>query len=101
MSPIRGGRGGGVSRAIFTGFQILGPPSRILLGHFHGIVNISSESSARAPSNGTLLGCIGLGGGSMDMSKIQGHTRSGATAGRVKPMKQQFTPNLQVCASVK
>ena len=44
-------------------FSFLGPPSRILLGHFHGIVNISSESSAQAPSNDTLLGCIGLRGG--------------------------------------
>jgi hypothetical protein len=30
-----------MSRAIFTGFQFLGPPLQNLLGHFHGIVNIS------------------------------------------------------------
>jgi len=48
-----------LSRAMFTGVQFFG----ILLGHFYGGVNITSESSAQAPSNGTLLGCIGLRGG--------------------------------------
>ena len=75
-------------------FSFLGPPSRILLGHFHGIVNISSESSAQAPSIDTRFGCIGLQGVSVDMSKSQRHTRSSADRGVSQANEAAIHPKL-------
>ena len=49
MGPIRGG---GWSRGVWS---FLDPPSRIFLGHFLEILNMSSESSAQAPSISTLF----------------------------------------------
>ena len=44
----------------FYWFSVIGPPpSRNSTGHFHRVVNISSESSAQASSNDTLLGALG------------------------------------------
>ena len=57
------------------------PPTRILLGHFPEIIIIYLESSARELSIGTLFEQIGLRGGSVDMSKSQRHTCSGAGRG--------------------
>jgi len=58
------------------------PPSNILLGHSYEILNISSQSSVQSQSIGTPFEQIGLkGGGSVDMSKSQRHTRSGAGSG--------------------
>ena len=58
----KGGVGGG-------GPEFFDPPSRNLLGHSYGILNISSESSAQAQSIGNLFEQIGLrGGGSVDSS---------------------------------
>ena len=74
MGPIGGGGSGGVQ-------SFLDPPSKTLLGHSYKILSISSESSAQAQSIGILLGQIGLRGGSVDMSKSQRHTRSGADRG--------------------
>ena len=51
---------------------------QFFLGHFHGILNTSSEYSAQAQSIDTLSEQIGLRGGSVDMSKSQRNTRSGA-----------------------
>ena len=51
------------------------------MGHFHDILNISSEYSTQVQSIGTLFGQIGLMGGSVDMSKSQRLTRSGAGRG--------------------
>jgi hypothetical protein len=51
------------------------------LSHFCRISNISLESWAQAQSIRTLLEQIGLRGGSVDMSKCQRHTRSGAGLG--------------------
>jgi len=45
-----GGEGGG--QWVWT---FLGPPSRILLGHFYEFLNISPESSAQELSIGTLF----------------------------------------------
>jgi hypothetical protein len=65
------------------------------VGHFHGIVNISSESSAQASSNDILLGCIGLKGrGSVDMSKSQRHTRLGADRGASQVNEAAIYPKL-------
>ena len=77
MSSIGEGHEGGGS----GGFPFWDPPSRILLGHFPEIVIIYLESSAQAQSIGTLFKQIGLMGGSVDMSKCQRHTRSGAGCG--------------------
>ena len=57
------------------------PPFKNLLGHFYEILNISAEFSAQAQSIGTLLSKLGKRGGSIDMSKSQGHTCSGAGHG--------------------
>ena len=51
----RGG-GGGVPRC---GFGFLGGVSKLFLGHSHGILYISSESSAQAQSIATLFEQIG------------------------------------------
>jgi len=61
--------------------SFLDPPSKNLLGHFYEILNMSSEPSAQAQSIGTLLGQIGLRGGSVDMSNSQRHKRLGAGRG--------------------
>ena len=74
---------------------------QFFLGHFHGILNTSSEYSAQAQSIDTLSEQIGLRGGSVDMSKSQRNTRSGAGRRVSQPMKQQITPDLQDCASMK
>ena len=50
---------------------------------------------------GTLFDKIGLGGGLWTCPKVRGTCARVQAAGRVKPMKQQFTPNLQDCASMK
>jgi len=90
---VGGGRGS---------FDFLGPPSRILLGHFPEIIIIYLESSARKLSTGTLFEQIGLrGGGLWTCPKVRGTRARVQAAGQVKPMKQQFTPNLQDCASIK
>jgi len=52
MSSIGGGREGGGGQG---GFDFLGPPFRILLGHFPKIINIYLESSAQELSIGTLF----------------------------------------------
>jgi len=76
------------------GQSFLAPPSKSLLGHSYEISNISSESSAQAQSIGTLLEQIGLwGGGLWTCPKVRGTRARVHAAGRVKPMKQQFTPN--------
>ena len=73
MGPIRGGGGGpGGGRFFRT------PPPKFTGPHLQ---NISSESSAQAQSIGTLFEQIGLRGGSVDMSKSQRHTPSGAGRG--------------------
>jgi hypothetical protein len=51
------------------------------MGHSYKILIILSESSAQAQSIGTLYRQIGLRGGSVDMSKSQRHTHSGAGRG--------------------
>ena len=48
------------------------------MGHSYKTLNISLESSAPTQSIGTLCEQFGLKGGSVDMSKSQRHTRSGA-----------------------
>ena len=63
MGRIGGGAGGGLS--------FLDPPSKNLLGHSYKILNTSAESSAQVQSIGTFFEQIGLGGGSVDMSKSQ------------------------------
>ena len=61
--------------------SFLDPPSKNLPGHSYENLNISSESSAQTQSIGTLFEQIGFRGGSVDMSKSQRHTRSGAGQG--------------------
>jgi hypothetical protein len=78
MGPIGGGGKGGGPGGVNI-FRT--PPFKNLLGHSYKIKNISSESSAQAQSIGTLFKQIGLMGGSVDMSKCQRHTRSGAGRG--------------------
>ena len=50
-------------------------------GKFYIYFILSSKSSAQAQSIGTLFEQIGLRGGSVDMSKSQRHTSSGAGRG--------------------
>ena len=76
------------------GVRVLCPPSKKLLGHSYRILNISSESSAQAQSIGTLFGQIGLRGGSVDMSKSQRHTRSGAGRGVSQASEAAINPKL-------
>ena len=62
----KGGVGGG-------GPEFFDPPSRNLLGHSYGILNISSESSAQAQSIGNLFEQIGLRGrGLWTCPKVRG-----------------------------
>ena len=74
--------------------DFFGPPSKTLLGHSYKILSISSESSAQAQSIGILLGQIGLRGGSVDMSKSQRHTRSGAGSGGSHANEATINPKL-------
>ena len=78
MGPIRG----------------VGGSSNFFLGHFYGISNRSAESSAQAQSIGTLFEQIGLRGGSVDMSKSQRHTRSGAGRGVSQANETAINPKL-------
>ena len=55
-----GAEGGGGG---WGGSEFLGTPSRIFLGHFYEILNVSAESPAQAQSIGTLFEQIGLRGG--------------------------------------
>ena len=85
----RSGRGGvgGVS----TFWDL---PSRIFLGHFPEIIIIYLESSAQELSIGTLYEQIGLRGGSVDMSKSQRHTCSGAGRGASQADEAAIYPKL-------
>jgi len=88
MGPIEGGEVWGVS-------ELFGPPSKILLGHSYEKLNISSEYSAQSQSIGTLFEQIGLrGGGAVDASKSQWHTRSGAGRGVNQANKAAIYPKL-------
>ena len=91
MSSIREGREGGRVRGVFTFWD---PPSRILLGHYPENINIYLESSAQAQSIGTLFKQIGLRGVSVDMSKSQRHTRSGAGRGVSQANEAALNPKL-------
>ena len=71
-----------------------GPPSTILLGHFPENIVIYLESSAQAQSIGTLFKQIGLRGVSVDMSKSQRHTRSGAGRGVSQANEAAINPKL-------
>ena len=53
--------------------SFLAPPSKSFLGHYHGILNTSSESSAQAQSIGTLFGLIGHGGVCEHVQKSETH----------------------------
>jgi len=74
MGPIRGGGSGG-------GQSFSDPPSKNLMGHSYEILITPPDFSAQAQSNGTLFEQIGLRAGSVDMSKSQRHTCSGAGCG--------------------
>jgi hypothetical protein len=91
MGPIRGegGRGG-----VRGGLEVFGPPSKNLLGHSYENLNPSAESSAQAQSTGTLFEQIGLRRGSVDLSKSQRHTRSGAGRGVSQANKAAIYPKL-------
>jgi len=59
---------------------VVGPPggvSKIFLGHFLGVLSISSESSAQTQSISTLLDQTREKGGSVDVSTSQRGTRLG------------------------
>jgi hypothetical protein len=98
MGQIREGGGGGVPQ---QGFNFFGAVSSFFLGHFHGILNISSVFSAQAQSIGTLLSKLGKRGGSIDMSKSQRHTRLGAGREVSQANGAAITPNFQDCASMR
>ena len=82
----RAGRGG-AHRVFWT------PPPKIY-GHSYEILNTSSESPAQARSIGTLFEQFGLKGGSVDMSKSQRHTRSGAGRGVSQANEATIYPKL-------
>ena len=85
----RRSRGGGVG-----GVSTFWDP-QILLGHFAEIKIIYLESSARELSIGTLFEQgFGLRGGSVDMSKSQKHTRSGAGRGVSQANEAAIYPKL-------
>jgi len=70
MSDPRRGGGVGSSRG---GPDFLGEVSKDFLGHFYGILNISSESSAQTQSIGSLFEQIGLRGrGLWTCPKVRG-----------------------------
>jgi len=91
MSSIGEGREGGGVRGVST---FWGPPSRILLERSSEIIIIYLESSAQAQSIGTLFKQIGLRGVSVDMSKSQRHTRSGAGRGVSQANEAALNPKL-------
>ena len=70
------------------------PPSRILLGHFLEMIIIYLVSSAQKLSIGTLFEQIELRGGSVDMSKFQRHTCSGAGRGASQADEAALYPKL-------
>ena len=89
-----GGEGSGGIRVFWT---LPCPPSKNLLGPSYKILNISAESSAQAQSIGNLFELIGFqrgGGGSVDMSKSQRHTRSGAGRGVSQANEAAIYPKL-------
>ena len=69
MSSIGEGREGGGVRG---GFDFLGTPSRILLGHFPEIIFIYLESSAQASRLAPFLIKLGKRGGLWTFSKVGG-----------------------------
>ena len=76
--------GGGGGQSFFY------PPSKTLLGHSYEILIILSDYLAQAQSIATLFELIGLRGGHVQKSEARARVQA---AGRVKPMKQQYTPN--------
>jgi len=89
------GEGGGGWDGPPTGhyFFCAGSPV-FFLGHFHKILNISSESLAQAPSIAILFEQIGYKGGSEDTSKSQRHTCSGAGCGKSQGNEAAFHSKL-------
>ena len=77
MSNLRGGGVGWSSGGVLFGGRGL----QFFSGQLPRILNIPSESSAQAQSIATLFKQIGYKWGSVDMSKSQRHTRSGAGRG--------------------
>ena len=73
-SNQRGGSGGGPNT--------LDPsPSKNLLGHSYKILIYQRNPQLKPSRFAPFLGNLDLGGGSVDMSKSQRHTRSGAGRG--------------------
>ena len=72
MGPIGGG-------GVRGGSEFFGPPLQHFTGPLPRIFNV--PPAAQAQSIGTLFEQIGLRGGSVDMSKSQRHTSSGAGRG--------------------
>ena len=95
MGPIRGrGRSGG-------GSEFSKPPLQKFTGPLLQIFHTSAGFSAQAHSVGDLFEQIGLrGGGSVDMSKSQRHTRSGAGRGVNQANEAEIYPRLTGCASM-
>jgi len=94
---VQSGRGGAKSGILGDRPQInmsAYPPSKIFLGLFYEILNISAESSAQAQSIGTLFEQSGYRGWSADMSKSQRHTRSGAGRGVSQANEAAINPKL-------
>jgi len=88
-----GGSGGGPS--------FFGPPLQNFTGPLLQIFHTSAGFSAQAHSVGDLFEQIGLrGGGSVDMSKSQRHTRSGAGRGVNQANEAEIYPRLTGCASM-
>jgi len=75
--------------------DFLNPPFRNFLGYFYEFLNISAESSAQAQSIGTLFEQIGSRGGSVDMSKSQARTHSGAGRGVSQANEAAIYPQLK------
>ena len=71
MGPI----GGGGDQSF------LDPPSKNLLGHSYKILIYQRNPQLKPSRFAPFLGNLDLGGGSVDMSKSQRHTRSGAGRG--------------------
>jgi len=81
-------KGGGSGKGVF------GAPLQKITGPLLQNLIISSEFSAQTQSIGTLFEQIGLGGGSVDMSKGQRHTRSGAGRGVSQANEAAIYPKL-------
>jgi len=86
MSRIREGVG-------WSGF-LFGGDLQFILGNFHRILDISAESLAQAQSIATRFEQIGQKWGSVDMSKSQRHTRSGAGRGVSQANEAAINPKL-------